>query len=172
MGLAGGALRGREPRLSGRAQGYHNIVRSPCRLAFDPIAARLKFMKMMMLLRSLLVIAALAYAAMPMHGAIAMASTNAAHTTVAAEADHLVHHHAVVIVRNMACPHDMGHVAPDTSGHSGMHGDHCNVCLTLAPATAWADVNASPRPAEAAGISRSLVSTTASPPERPPRLQT
>ncbi|QLF69505.1 hypothetical protein FE840_008085 [Peteryoungia desertarenae] len=126
---------------------------------------------MMMLLRSLLVIAALAYAVMPMHGAMAMVVTPAAQPIGQTDSGHSGHQHGGTMAITIGCPHGFAAGPQELPHHPMMSDDHCSACLTILSARYLTDAGPAARAAEAPGISRSLVSTPASPPERPPRLR-
>ena len=140
-------------------------------LAFDEIT--LTFGGMRLLIRTLLVLAALAYGAMPFTG---MAGA------MPAGADGVV---ASVVVEPAASPHAMHDATVQTEAkmipnaaqadadcpHPGKtdRSPHCAACLTLPAELKIADAGGAPRAAQAPAVSAALSSWPAAPLDPPPR---
>ncbi|MBV2186228.1 MAG: hypothetical protein KUL88_17025 [Rhizobium sp.] len=140
-------------------------------LAFDEIT--LTFLRMKLLIRTLLVLAALAYVAMPLTG-MATAVAAGADAIVAATVvetdsdDHAAHgqamHTGAKVVADAAqtdgdCPH------PGKTDRS----PHCAACLTLPAELKIADAGGAPRAAQAPAASTAFSSWPAAPLDPPPR---
>lgn len=125
-------------------------------------------------MRLLLLVAGLAYGAMPLHGIAATAmpapATSAAGDTMATGAPAHVHG---AVIGLAVCPHGM--IPADHSGeHSGqpmMAGGHCGSCLTLPLMIVIADAGLAVRSVDAPGLSPRLHSAPIGPLERPPRIR-
>lgn len=115
-------------------------------------------------IRLMLLIAALAYGAMPISGAIAMgygmgmAADPGQHGMMAAAAD-------------PDCPHAAAASKPmgKVNGAKMLPGGHCAACVTLAPQMTFADAGKSARAAEAPQLSPRLLSLVLAPQVPPPR---
>tara|TARA_R110002020_G_scaffold96186_20_gene230608 strand:+ start:3326 stop:3703 length:378 start_codon:yes stop_codon:yes gene_type:complete len=120
-------------------------------------------------LRLLLLLAALAYGAMPLQGVAAVALSVADAGLMAAAS---AHPHAMMPgSAHEPCPHAKIPMDTDHAGHMAMAGGHCGACLTLATVNPFIDAGPPVRTAEASGPAPRLKSTPAAPLERPPRLR-
>lgn len=133
---------------------------------------RLNFQAMTLLIRTLLVLAALAYGAMPLTGVAAMASGDMSVASAVAEPatrGHAPHGHAMqpaakgisaTATANADCPH------PGKTDRT----PHCAACLTLPAALEIAASGKQPRAAEAPAIIVALSSWPTAPLDPPPRV--
>jgi hypothetical protein len=119
-------------------------------------------------IRLLLLIAALAYGAMPISGAIAMGMGMSQSDGMAADPGQ---HGTMVATNDPDCPHAAASSKP--SGKAGgakmLPGGHCAACVTLAPQIAFADAGKPARAAEAPQLSPRLLSLVLAPQVPPPR---
>ncbi|MDZ7875208.1 MAG: hypothetical protein U5N27_20230 [Rhizobium sp.] len=141
-------------------------------LAFVPIAAHLPCMTS--LARLLLLVAALAYGAMPMTGMSAMAMPVVHAMDATGDPREMVS--ASTAMADVDCPHS-GQRMPamdqgDEAGHSFKPvkmTSHCAACLTLPAETVLADSGKPARAAEASALPSRLVSQLMAPATPPPR---
>ncbi|UJW76199.1 hypothetical protein [Rhizobium sp. SL42] len=123
----------------------------------------------------MLLIAALAYGAMPISGAAAMAVSMAAMSADVSGSDGMVvdlgQHGMVTATADPDCPHAAAASKPmgKANGAKMMPGGHCAACVTLAPQISFADAGKPARAAEAPGLSPRLFSRTLAPQVPPPR---
>lgn len=113
--------------------------------------------------RLMLLIAALAYGAMPISGAIAMGMG----TGIAAGPGQ---HGMMAAAADPDCPHAAASTPVGKVGGAKMlPGGHCAACVTLAPQIAFADAGKPARAAEAPQLSPRLLSLVLAPQVPPPR---
>ncbi len=114
----------------------------------------------------MLLIAALAYGAMPISGAIAMGMGMGI-----GMADNPGQHEMSAMTADPDCPHAATASTPvgKAGGAKMLPGGHCAACVTLVPQIAFADAGKSARAAEAPQLSPRLLSLVLAPQVPPPR---
>lgn len=130
---------------------------------------RLNFQAMTLLIRTLLVLAALAYGAMPLTGVAAMASGDMSVASAVAEpatSGHAPHGHAMHAEAKTAAQADADCPHPGKTDRT----PHCAACLTLPAALEIAASGKQPRAAEAPAIIVALSSWPTAPLDPPPRV--
>ncbi len=124
-------------------------------------------------IRLMLLFAALAYAAMPVSGAAAMAMSMGAMNM--SQSDEVAagpgQHSLMVATADPDCPHAAAASKPSgkTGGAKMLPGGHCAACVTLAPQIAFGDAGKPARAAEAPQLSPRLLSRSLAPQVPPPR---
>lgn len=126
------------------------------------------------LARLLLLIAALAYGAMPMTGMPAMAMSGGHAMDMPGDLDHPIS--VTKAVAKVDCPHSDRGIASTDEVDGTDHGSnvlkttwHCAACLTLPADASFAESGKPARAAEAGGLSPILVSQQTAPQTPPPR---
>lgn len=129
----------------------------------------LTFKAMTLLIRTLLVLAALAYGAMPLTGMAAMMPEGASVIAEPAADTHATHGHVMQSEMTMAA--DSGQADGDCP-HPGKtdRTPHCAACLTLPADLRIADAGSPPRAAEASAIIVAFSSWPTAPLDPPPRV--
>lgn len=124
---------------------------------------------MTMVWRILLLVAGLAFGAMPPKGLAAADSfAPLSGMAMAGEASVFDHHRMMVTSLGGSCPHEKRPDA-DPTGHTAMTGGHCSTCLTLPPMIMLADLGDARSSDQASSVAARLTSALNTPIERPPR---
>ena len=141
-------------------------------LAFTEFMATFNAMKL--LVRTLLVLAALAYGVMPLTGVAAMVPASAGAIPASAAAGpaasgHALHVHGMQTEAKAVADSAQADVDCPHPGKSD-RGLHCAACLTLPAALQFAIFDKQPRAAEAPSITVAFASWLSAPLDPPPRI--